>query len=202
MQHSPFVVDQLKPEAAPDNGGFYQLSQNSVSPTRIIGYDDAGLPIEETLPHCASRYFVMPDGEINLVPLRTSAVPSREPESERYEYTLIRDLIRAGAIPLDTCPHTTDYRATVGGPLVTPPKGEAACDGAPKGCAHMGVVREKRKAIHKAKHDRVQAAPPSISPESMQQMTGAVATGVAEGVASSMAKLRANAERFKKGEGE
>jgi hypothetical protein len=153
---SQFVVDSLVPDNRSEQGRAYQLNDTSVSPIRIVGYEN-GIEIEETICALAkSAKFVDRDGNICDVPLRTGRVLSNAPEAVLYEQILVTDLIRQGQIPLEACPHTTDFRSIVGRntPLVKPPEGyEGNCPGSggaqtlERSCIHMQkLIKERREA--------------------------------------------------------
>lgn len=153
--NNPFVVDQLRPEGlSGETGKTYQLTNASVNPTRIVGRDALGMPIEETIPACYSRPFVHPCGAVNNVPLRTGPVFDMEPASVRYEQTEMQRLITNGWLPLWVCPYTAEFSYLgVPGPLVRPPDGEQDCGGSPKGCSHMHKVMADRTAFRRKLYD-------------------------------------------------
>lgn len=157
-RNSSFIVPALRPEAS--GGvvkGTYQLTANSVSPTRVTGRDEAGMPIEETYPAAFSRLMVNVDGGINDSPMRTTADFSNEPEHERYEQVTMRDCIRDGQMPLNVCPYTGQFQYVTGLPsLVKVPAGAEDCGGEPKGCKHMKAVIAERVKRARAKHDKLQ----------------------------------------------
>lgn len=202
LQKNPFVVDALKPEGlGGKGGGVYQLTATSVNPTRVIGRDEVGMPIEDTIPTVPFRFMVHPCGAINKVPIRTGSVPSMEPEAQKYEMQVMTDLIGAGWIPLEMCPYSTAYTHITRGPFVKPPAGAEDCGGAPGGCQHMKAVMEERTkraaAKHKAEHDRVYA----MKHEDTQKLID----GLTEGLGQVLARqndAKANRERLKAGKGE
>lgn len=142
---SPFLTPMLIPERV--GGGqarTYQLTANSVHPTRVVGRDDFGQPIEETVPIVKHRDFVTMSGCINKVPLRTAPGVNDHESLQIEQYTVTR-LISQGFLPLDECPYTNDYKALVGGPLVRPKAGEEVCEGKPGGCDHLHRVMKARR---------------------------------------------------------
>ena len=193
QKNSPYVVDSLRPEGLGGGGGVYQLNVNSVSLTRIVGVDDAGMPIEETIPHAYHRLFVGLDGGIKRVPMRTAAVFSREPEAERYEQITMRDIISAGQMPLEACPYTFEYKHIKGGPLAKVPPGESDCGGKPTGCEHMHKVIDARIAVSRKKHDLIQTQAQNMKTEDVQRMLDTVA----EGVGAALAKHDPNGAKAK-----
>ena len=199
-EHNPFVVSQLRPETANGNSGqVYQLNMNSVTPTRITGADDLGMPIEERIPICYSREFVGLDGCVKSVPLRTAAVYSQEPEAQRYEQVVVADIIRAGQLPLDACPYTNAFSHIRRGPLVKVPPGVEACEGKAGGCEHMHVVIKARKAAALVKHNAEQAKIESLRSEDVSRMMEGITQGVGAAIANHLA---ANREHLKSGKGE
>ena len=189
-QQNPFVVDSLRPERIGGGGGIYQLSENSVNPTVITGVDEAGMPIEETVPAAYSKKFVMPDGGINTVPMRTAAVFSMEPEAERYEQIVTRDIISRGAMPLTACPYTHEYKHIKGGPLAKVPPGESDCGGAPGAtsaencCPHMKLVIAERVKKSRAKHDKQQAQVASMKLADVERLQEATVKAFGQALAA------------------
>ena len=149
---SEFLVPQLTPERI--GGGqakVYQLTADSVHPTRITGRNEYGEAIEETIPICKSREFVTRSGCVNRVPLRTAPGNANDPDSLAIEQYTVTRLIRSGFLPLAECPHTSEYRAIAGGPLVRPKAGESDCGGKPGGCEHLHkVMKLRRERAHAA----------------------------------------------------
>ena len=210
---SQFTVAELKPERI--GGGSnqsYNLTQSSVSPTRIVGSDEAGMPVEETIPTAYSRYFVGLDGCIKDVPMRTAAVFSMEPEAERYEMVVAKEIIAAGQMPLEVCPYTFQFQHIKRGALVAVPPGETDCGGSPKlirggdgqivsgGCEHMQKVIDLRKANTRAKHDKLQESSKNLKSEDVQVMMEA--TAKAFGVAMQQNARDQNKDRLRGGQGE
>ncbi len=201
QHNSPHVVDALRPEGLGGGGGVYQLNVNSVNPTRIVGVDDAGMPIEETIPHAYHRRFVHPDGGINRIPMRTAAVFSREPEAERYEQITTRDLIRDGFMPIEACPYTFEYKHIKGSSLAKVPSGESDCGGKPDGCEHMLKVIAARLAIRSKKHDLIQAQAQNMKVEDVERMVGTMADGVGAALAKHVDQAAAKS-KLRAGKGE
>lgn len=187
---SQFVVNQLRPEGLGGNGagGVYQLTASSVNPTRIIGVDEIGMPIEDTVPAAYHKLFVMPDGGINKVPMRTAAVFSMDPAAERYEQQTTRDIIKAGAMPLNACPYTFEYSHITGGPLAKVPAGEKDCGGStgPRGCVHMQKVIEARLARSQTRFEADQKRVETMKTEDIQRMTEAMTVGIGAAIAEHM----------------
>ncbi len=182
---SPHVRNSLIPEGANGNSSnFYQLNADSVSPMRVIGYDDAGLPIEDTVPAAYWRDFVHPCGEVNKVVLHTSPVPDNATAVERYEQNTIKDLIRDGWIPLNVCPYTFEFKHVKGGPLVKVPAGELDCGGHPDGCVHLKKIQGERRIRARAKHDADQKRVESMKREDVEHMLEAVGTAIARNTAA------------------
>lgn len=199
-QKNPFVVDQLRPERlGGGQGGVYQLTAASVSPTRVIGRDEIGMPIEDTIPTTHFRQMVHPCGAINKVPMRTGSVFSMEPEAERYEQQQMRELIASGWIPLEMCPYSTEYTHITHGPFVKIPAGEQACNGDPGGCVHMKKVIEGRIALARQKHDAEYARVFAMKHEDTQRMID----GISEGVGAALSRhITDNRKNLRTGKGE
>jgi hypothetical protein len=213
MNKNPYVVDSLRPERLGGGGGIYQLDANSVSPTRITGVDELGNQIEETIPAAYHRQFVTLDGCINNVVLRSGVVFSMEPEAERYETMVVRDVIRAGWIPIEACPYSYDYGSIKGGPgariaLVKVPAGEVDCGGKPGAhdehtcCVHLQKIIADRRAKAQAEHAKRVASQASMKPEQVQQLLemNAKAFGVALG--NHFPDQKAAKQRLREGKGE
>ena len=178
-QQSPFVVNSLRPETMTGQvGGVYQLTNASVSPTRVIGRDEIGMPIEDTVPAAHWKYFVHPCGEPNKVVLRTAAVFDMSPEAERYEIQTTRDLVSQGWIPLGMCPYSYELAHVTGGAFVKVPDGERDCGGKPDGCEHMKRVMETRRARARAKYESEEAVLQARTREDNERMIAAVSEGV------------------------
>lgn len=167
-----FIVNQLVPEGRSEQGRAYQLTDASVSPSRLISIDDDGKEIEETIcPLALSAKFVDRDGNICDVPLRTGRIFSMEPEAARYEQIVTFDQIRAGGLPLAACAFSNEYRHIKGGPLIKPKKGEADCGGRPgatrleETCEHMQAVIKERRARSRARTEAEDAKLKTMKPE-------------------------------------
>lgn len=189
---NPFVVNQLVPENR-QGGGIYQLNDLSVSPTRFVDVNEEGLPVEETIMALAkSAKFVDRDGNICDVALRTGRVPSEDPEAVRYEQIVTFELIRAGQMPLASCPYTNAYRHIKGGPLMKPPAGEQDCGGKPDGCAHMLKEIERRRAVCRERHEKQQQQFRSMGEGDIKLMMEAFGKVFGDAVANAAASGRAN----------
>jgi hypothetical protein len=209
-----FVVDSLVPDNRSEQGRAYQLNDTSVSPIRIVGYEN-GVEIEETICALAkSAKFVDRDGNICDIPLRTGRVLSNAPEAVLYEQILVTDLIRQGQIPLEACPHTTDFRSIVGRgtPLVAAPKDyEGNCSGAPgadrleRSCVHMQkLVKERRaaSALRTAKEDdKLKQMKPSDVAALVKELGEAFGETVASAVAGKAVATDAR-KNLREGKGE
>lgn len=200
---SPFVVDSLRPQGTEGRGRTYQLDVNSVTPTIVVGVDELGMPIEESVPHGHWRYMVHPDGNTNRVVLRTSVPATMEPEAVRYEQSEMRDKIQTGWLPLSDCPYTFQWAhvAPSGGALVKVPDGEKDCGGAPDGCKHLKDIIIKRLAASKKKHDAVQQQLKSMKTDEVERLMRSVSDGVGQAIARHI-DPKAAAARLREGKGE
>jgi hypothetical protein len=149
MSNNPFVVEQLTPQNSDGRPtGTYQLSKESVSPSRVIGRDARGYPIEDTIPTAGKwAYFLMADGCMNKVPLRSGSVPSQHADAIAYETETIHDMVMGKAIPGWLCPYSTQYTHLTRGPFVPVPVGEQDCGGVANehGCKHLQAIAKLRK---------------------------------------------------------
>jgi hypothetical protein len=147
---NPFVVDQLRPVNKDGQSDLmYQLSKASVSPSRIVGRDARGMPKLDTLPTVMWKPFLMLDGCINKVPIRTGSVPSMHQDATAYENETFYDLIVAGCIPSWLCPYSTRFQHITNGPFAEIPPGERDCGGSeqPGGCTHLQRIAHERKQL-------------------------------------------------------
>lgn len=146
MSNNEFLRPALTPERL--GGGqalVYQLTANSVHPTRTIGRDEYGQVIEETVPIVKWREFVTLSGCINKVPLRTAPGNANDQDALQIEQSILRRVIASGFLPVDECPHTHEYKSIVGGPLVSSKEGAQDCGGKVGGCVHLHAVAKLRK---------------------------------------------------------
>jgi len=207
--HNPFVVDQLTPQ---NNDGrptqTYQLSKASVSPSRIVGRDARGFPVEDTIPTAAKwAYFLMADGCTNKVPLRTGSVPSMHADAIAYENETMYDLVMAGCIPSWMCPYSTKMYHITQGPFAAIPAGEQDCGGVDSehGCTHLQGIAKARKAevlrLYNLEAERFEAQ----KDEEHARMRNDIVSGVGEAIAkhiSPQAMRAENTKRLKDGKGE
>jgi hypothetical protein len=203
-EESPFVVSELRPQRRDQHGrGVYQLTATSASPKRFTGRDEHGMPIEDTLPTVYWKYFVMPSGNVNKVPLRTGSVFSKHVDAVAYETETITELIESGCIPLWLCPYSTDYTHITHGPFAKPPAGEEACGGAEDGCSHLKKIMKVRQERVLTKHNAEVKRIEAMKDDQIERM----AKGMVEGVGQAMAKhltaqdaLNAGKNRLRKGD--
>jgi len=165
----------------------FQLTDASVSPTRVVGRTEDGLPIEETIPQIKHEMFVDPAGNICPVLLRNGRAAGNSPAEERYEDLTRRELISSGWLPLNTCPYTSEYmRLTNSSTLLGEiPDGVKPCKGHPDGCEHLQPVIKARLAKTRAKweeqqHDEKRAV------RQAEMIAKASATAAADAVSSAL----------------
>ena len=200
---NPNVVEQLRPVSrdGQNNTLTYQLTKASVHPTRVVGRDARGFPIEETVPTVPSKPFLMLDGCINNVPLRTGSVPSMHADAVAYENETLYDLIVAGCIPAWMCPHSTHYASWTHGPFVSATNGETDCGGstARGGCVHLQAIAKVRQEhvretyrldVEAFTKDQANARKAEI-----EQMRDGIVAGVGEAIAKHMSPQQAIAGR-------
>lgn len=182
----------------------FQLDENTVSPTRIIGADEDGLaPIEETLSSYPLReYFVDKDGNICEVLLCNSRTTARNPEAERYADLTRNEWLKNGGLPLGECPHMPNgaYKKLLGRmELAKAPEGEKYCDGKEDAhdmntcCPHLKKIILSRRDKARAKYDKVQAQHEQMSVAQMQKMANELGRGMANamgGAAGGRNRLR------------
>ncbi len=187
---SPFVVENLTavaPGGAPQ--GTYQLSRASVSPSVRVGRDARGFPVEETMPTVHWRPFLMLDGAINKVPLRTGSVFSMQAEAVAYESETVQELVAMGCIPAWLCPHSMKFQHITGGPFVA---GGADCGGSTKpdmqiavegGCVHLQEIAKVRKADVLQRYNAEAELLTNKEAERYANMTNSIVQGVGEAIA-------------------
>lgn len=180
-EQSPFVVDSLRPETLGGSGGrVYQLTAASASPTRIIGRDEVGMPIEDTVPAAKWLWFVHPCGAPNKVPMHTAVAIGSIADAEKYEIATTRNLIASGWIPLWVCPYTFEYKHVTGGPFVKVPEGESDCGGHPEGCSHLKAVMRVRTERALKKHGDEEARLTRMRHEDTERLVAAMSEGVGQ----------------------
>jgi hypothetical protein len=184
----------------PSAGRVYQLTEGTVSPTRVAGRNKYGIPIEETIPQIKSVKFVDLNGNVCDVAIRCSRVDDMSAASEKYEETMRKDQLKAGCLPLDECPLTQEYRRITGtdtllgnyGPDL-PEEKSKACNGRPGGCEHVLAARDERRRVCRERHDQEQALGKTIPVDVATDMVRALGEGLkgAAGV-TAMKDARAN----------
>lgn len=155
--NNPFVVDQLRPVNKDGQSDLtYQLDKASVNPQRVVGRDARGMPKLDTLPTVTWKPFLMLDGCIHKVPVRTGSVPSMHQDAVAYENETFYDLIVAGCIPAWLCPYSTRFQHITNGPFADPPIGVRDCGGSnqPGGCEHLRAIAEERKKLVLENYER------------------------------------------------
>lgn len=120
-----------------------KITAGSVGRHRILGRDRDGRNLEEKVCSLYSEKFIDRDGNEIDLPLESGRIRStdgaRAGQVMREEY--IRD---AMGLPVAECPYSERYRHLVHGPLVAPPEGMKACDGATGGCSHLKAEVARR----------------------------------------------------------
>lgn len=197
---NPNVVDQLSPiNPTGQSTKTYQLTKASVSPSRIIGRDARGFPIEDTIPTVPWRWFLSADGCMNKVPIRTGSVPSMHADALAYEQETYYDLIMAGWIPGWLCPYSTKFAHITNGPFAAIPAGESDCGGSERegGCEHLKrlgkVRRDEVLKAYNADLDRFNER----RDEEYSRMRAEIVQGVGEAIAKHALPAQAKAESAK-----
>jgi hypothetical protein len=194
---SPFVVTELRPvNKDGQEQATYQLSKASVSPQVQVGRDARGFPQLETVPTVPWKPFLMPDGCINKVPIRTGSVPSMHADAIAYENETVTDLILAGAIPAWLCPYSTKYSHLTDGPFAQLPTDEhghpiaSDCGGShqPAGCLHLQAIAKVRRDEVFRKHQAEMETFSKQRDVEYERMRGELVKGIGEAVGESMAK--------------
>lgn len=197
MNHNPIdlqnpnVVQQLRPRNPQGvSTATYELTKATAHPTRIVGRDARGMPVEDTIPTVFWRPFLMADGCINKVPLRTASVPSMHADAVSYENETMYDLITSGCIPAWLCPYSTQYASWTHGPFATPPNGETDCGGSngPNGCVHLQAIAKSRKEHVLECYRRDQDSFTKEYAHQRSQELAQMRDGIVEGVSEAMAR--------------
>lgn len=196
-----FVVENLRP--VNPNGtstATYELSRNSVHPERVIGRDSRGFPIMDTIPTVYWGWFLMPDGCLNKVPLRTGSVYSKEAEAEAYEHYVTKELIEAGCIPAQFCPYSTRYAHLTFGPFVPPQHGETDCGGSAKegGCEHLQALGKLRREDQAEKMRKFEVEMRKAKEEEILKLRDGIVQGVGAAIAQHVAGNADGASQRKK----
>jgi hypothetical protein len=188
-------------------GRVYQLTDGTVSPTRVAGRTKYGIPIEETIPQILSVKFVDLNGNVCDVAIRCSRVDDRSDVSQKYEDTMRKDQLKAGCLPLDECPLTQEYRRITGtdtllgnyGPDL--PEGSKACDGKPGGCEHLLPVIAERRRLCRERHDQEMALGKTIPVDVATDMVRALGEGL-KGMPTGTAAMKDARANLRDGKGE
>lgn len=205
-QQSQFVVENLTPKNP--NGqstATYELSQASVSPSRVIGRDARGFPIEETVPTVHWANFMMLDGCINKVPLRTGSVFSVQAEARAYEDEIVSENVSLGCIPAWLCPYSMKYAHYTGGhAFVSPPPGALDCGGTGtpqhgEGCQHLQEVGKIRRAEVLRKYNEDLERQSKMKDDEINRLRDGIVQGVGEAIAMHMPSGQAGIAARKQG---
>jgi hypothetical protein len=183
-----FTVGQLRPPSDTRAGGVYQIEAGSASPTRVVGRDKLGRPIEETIPTCYYQNWVDPGGNVMKVPMRTASVFSLDAEAKRYEDETTIDLLRSGWLPMHLCPLTPVFRNVTHTPyLVDNPERVEDCGGKPDGCEHLRPIVAERQRLAKLRYQEQE--------EQFARMNPSQATDLLRRLAQSLDVVEGIAER-------
>jgi hypothetical protein len=197
VNQNPFVVEELRPiNPNGQSTATYELSKASVSPSKVVGRDARGMPIEDTIPTTHWAPFLMLDGCINKVPLRTGSVFSMHADAVAYENETVTDLVTAGCIPAALCPYSTKYQHITHGPFARPLAGESDCGGSngPLGCSHLQRIAAERQAGVLAKHNEDQERFSKMRDDEVKRMQDGIVAGVGEAIAKHVAGVPAAVE--------
>lgn len=177
----------------------FQLTGESVSPTRLIRRDEDGFDVEETITSYPwHEMFVDRAGNVCEVILCNARTTPRTNEATIYAAQVRGDWIKGGGLPLAECPHANnrEYVRIIGAPqLVAAPEGSKdhlGCAGAPDGCKHMKAVIEKRLKQQRVKHAKQEAASASISSGQLEQMGKMFGSQIADALRDGRDALRSN----------
>lgn len=128
------------------------ISHQTIGRSSSKRRDDAGLPIEESVP--SLRSVVMYDGDGNELRIPTHCHRAFVPAfDDKYKPRLMRDRLEDGFLESGRCPHMPREQLN-DQPSVKAPAGFTTCDGKGEadpdtlvvGCSHLkAVVAERRK---------------------------------------------------------
>lgn len=181
------VVQQLRAVSRTGQSDLtYELTKDSVSPSRFAGRDARGFPIFETVPTVMWRPFLSADGCINKVPVRTGSVPSMHADAIAYENETFYDLIVAGWIPAWLCPYSTEYTHITRGPFARADHGEQDCGGstAEGGCVHLQKIGKLRRDAVLEDHNRALELFASQHKQEFERMRDGIVDGVGKAIAA------------------
>ncbi len=174
----------------------FQLTLDSVSPTRLVSRNEEGFDVEETIscyPH--TEMFVDRAGNLCQVVLCNSRTTARNSEARNYAASTREDWIRANGLPLTECPHAPsgEYTRMIGtATLVAPPKDYKPCTGAPDGCVHLKALIEKRLLAQLKRTEKDENAQLKLTGTQLEQMGKTFGTQIADAIADQRAHLRSN----------
>lgn len=203
---NPNVVQQLRPKNSSGLSTLtYELNSASVSPTRIVGRDARGFPLEETVPTVHWRPFLTTDGCIHKVPLRTGSVPSMHGDAVAYENETTPELVASGWIPAWLCPYSTMFSHITRGPFARSENGEEDCGGSERegGCSHLKHVAKLRQDYVTAEYKQRVASFSAEHQVEFERMRDGIVEGVGAAVAKYMtpqASVEQARQKLRKGE--
>jgi hypothetical protein len=206
---NPYIVDQLTPvNTTGQSTKTYQLTKDSVSPSRVIGRDEIGMPIFDTVPTVPWKWFLSADGCFNKVPLRTGSAPNmNSQDSIAYELETIHDIVTAGFIPAWLCPYSTKMTHITNGPFAAIPPGESDCGGSDRegGCVHLQRIGELRRAKVRETNEKAEKAFNTKRDEEYARMRNELVEGVGMAIAkhaTPQAAVAVAKQRLRDGKGE
>lgn len=179
----------------------FQLTGDSVSPTRLIKRDEDGFDIEETITcYPWHEKFVDRAGNVCDVVLCNARTTPKTNEAVIYREQMRTEWLRAGGLPLGECPYAPsgEYRRLLGTDrLVEPPKNakgepEASCSGHADGCVHMKAVIAKRQKQQSVKTAKQEAASASINANQLEQMGKVFGAQISDALRDGRDNLRSN----------
>ena len=124
-----------------------QITRASIGRTVVVGRDEMGYPIHDKLPSKAGEKFLDKAGNESHVDLACHRVNTAETK-EKYGRRIYREKIAEGWLPKNLCPLTEQFEDLVGGPLITPLKGEKKCKLDRAEVAHLESIRQWHGCEH------------------------------------------------------
>lgn len=159
------------------------ISHNTIGRTVSPRRDEAGIPIEESVPSLRSTIFYDLDGNEVRIPTHChrAFVPGHD---NKYRPTVVRDRLQDGFLEASKCPHMPREQLD-DKPSITPPAKFTTCDGKGEtggvlGCSHLveAVKLRRQRARDRAaarKNPAGRAAALAVAQSMVTQVMGGVA---------------------------
>lgn len=162
------------------------ISHGTIGRTTSKRRDDAGIPIEETVPSLRSLKFYDLDGNECMIPVHShrAFVPNFD---DKVRPRVVRDRLGDGFLEAQRCPHMPREQLDDKPSVPAPPK-FTVCDGKGRdektgidGCAHLvAVVVERRKRSAEKAASRKNTAQGAVALQMAQALAKQATTTAAQ----------------------